>query len=284
MWRRLGDVDPTQLEPARLAAHWAVQTSAALGGTLAPAQADDGHTSLVWHEASRRLVGASVPTSAGGRALRAALALDELRLGLLDADDRLACDLDLDGETIDGAIGWLAIKFQELGGESVTLRRPEFELPAHPVADGAPLEAQGLGPALGELQRWFANANQALIDFLGEDDASTPVRVWPHHFDIGAVITVAQRSDGEPTRTIGVGLSPGDESYAEPYVYANAWPRPRHLGGHAVLNYGEWNRDGWFGAVLRGSSLTSRPRAEQRSMVDTFFGDTVTMLRKIHES
>ena len=47
---------------------------------------------------------------------------------------------------------------------------------------------------------------------------------WPHHFDIA---TLVKLEDGQPAnaRSIGVGVSPGDEYYAQPYVYVSPWPR-----------------------------------------------------------
>jgi hypothetical protein len=80
------------------------------------------------------------------------------------------------------------------------------------------------------------------------------VRCWPHHFDIATLIDVSRGASGE-ARTIGVGLSPGDASYPEPYFYVTPWPAPADPALMALPGGGAWHRAGWFGAVLTGSAI-----------------------------
>ena len=68
-------------------------------------------------------------------------------------------------------------------------------------------------------------------------------------------------STGDALRTVGVGLSPGDEFVAEPYWYVNHGPETERAE-LPPLAAGEWFREGWTGAVLRGSAL-----------MRTWFGD-----------
>ena len=75
-----------------------------------------------------------------------------------------------------------------------------------------------------------------------------PIRIWPHHFDLGAILP----------GTIGVGLSPGDAYYAEPYFYVTP-PSPIDRGP-AIAGGGFWRTDGWTGAVLLASAA-GRPEA-----------------------
>lgn len=78
----------------------------------------------------------------------------------------------------------------------------------------------------------FAQAHEALTSLAQGFESVTPgasaVRCWPHHFDIATLIGLAE-GDPETAPSIGVGFSPGDTSYAEPYLYCSPWPVPGHL-------------------------------------------------------
>src|SRR5262249_57852622 len=83
----------------------------------------------------------------------------------------------------------------------------------------------------------------------------SPILLGPHHFDIATLLDFGE------SRTIGVGLSPGDSSYAEPYFYVSPSPVPKDRSGPA-LPVGHWHSQGWFGAVLTGSETTGAEIAE----------------------
>ena len=65
-------------------------------------------------------------------------------------------------------------------------------------------------------------------------------------------MTVVAHADAEEAKSVGVGMTPGDESYPEPYLYVTPWPYPdaETLPGLAL---GTWHTTGWTGAVLRAS-------------------------------
>ena len=78
----------------------------------------------------------------------------------------------------------------------------------------------------------------------------SPVRCWPHHFDIATLLTIA------PGQTIGVGLEPGDGYYDEPYWYVNQYPAPSATpgnqlegGGVLALTRVDWRRAAGIAAV-----------------------------------
>ena len=48
----------------------------------------------------------------------------------------------------------------------------------------------------------------------------SPVRCWPHHFDIATCVAL-ESGDPERERGIGTGLSPGDGTYGQPYFHVN---------------------------------------------------------------
>jgi hypothetical protein len=113
---------------------------------------------------------------------------------------------------------------------------------------------------------------------------AAPVRVWPHHFDVGSVLPLGA-GDGDEAPSIGVGLSPGDEGIPEPYFYATPWPPP---GADEPLpdlaSPGRWRREGWTGAVLTGSDLVAAGDGRaQAARASAFLAEAVSALRALHE-
>jgi hypothetical protein len=121
-------------------------------------------------------------------------------------------------------------------------------------------------PGCAELARYFANADRGLRAAVAGREGASVVRCWPHHFDIGALLTL----DAAAGRSVGLGLSPGDEAIPEPYWYVNGWPAPKPLPDPLPpLPAGaRWNTEGWLGAVLTASALLAAadgPAQESRA-------------------
>ena len=67
--------------------------------------------------------------------------------------------------------------------------------------------------------------------------------------------TLVSLEEGPNARTIGVGVSPGDQYYAQPYAYVTPWPR---FDGDKLPDPpppGHWHTEGFFGAVLTGDDI-----------------------------
>ncbi len=255
-WKSLGSVLPETLSEARLELHWATQLVSAVGTSLSPPQPDFSHTNCGWLKGLGVLAGRPV----GEDALRAALVLEGLELVLLDGNLERA-SLSLAGHTLEEGRVWLAGK---LGVPSDQLRLPEHDMPAHPVGDGGVFsEARADGRI--ELAAWFANATRLIEELVAGDPAASPVRCWPHHFDVGSLIALDADAEPEEARSIGVGFSPGDGSYDQPYFYVNPWPYPDTAALPALEAGVEWHTTGWTGAVLTADRLISAPPEDQQA-------------------
>jgi hypothetical protein len=275
VWEPLGAVSPRALAQGRLLLHHAAQLPAAIGRSLAPAREDDGHTSLEWRAESRDLAGQEVP---GPRPWRVALRPEELSLAVFAGGAEIA-RLSLEDRSRATAFAWLATAARNLGGpgDAPRLDTP-YALPSHPVGDGAPFAAPSDG-SLAELTRWLANGDALLRAAAAEWPGAAPVRVWPHHFDVGSVLPL-ERGRGHEDPSIGVGLSPGDEGIAEPYLYVTPWPPPPPESLPALPAGGRWNLEGWTGAVLTGSEIVAAGGAEaQAAQADRFLRGAVEVLR-----
>jgi hypothetical protein len=86
----------------------------------------------------------------------------------------------------------------------------------------------------------YANAAEILERLHAQHPDASPVRLWPHHFDVATLIG----------GTLGVGFLAGDDEIDEPYWYVYDSPMPDTL---PELPAGEWHRGTWTGAVLTGN-------------------------------
>jgi hypothetical protein len=290
-WQPLGTVAPALLADARLQLHWAAQAAAAPGKQLLPHQADYGEQSFRWMRGPRALAQGLIE---GARPFRSALRPAAPALVLLDGEGAAIEKLPLPGRTLEEVYGWLEGGIERLLGRPLErpLERPG-ELPAHPVGSGRPFGAPGaLGeddPAFAEVGRWFAFADQLLGELAARQPGASPVRCWPHHFDIATSIPLdppGSREDPESARSIGVGLSPGDAGRAAPYLYVTPWPYPRDAELPAVDGGGVWHREGWMGAVLEGPALLDgvregRGRGDARAQAERFLDSAVAACRRL---
>lgn len=263
-WRRLDPAQAKALTEARLELHWAAQIASAAGATLRPTEEGFAHTNLGWSRDHDALVGRRL-----GQGLRAALRPHDLTLLVVGGDGSELEAQALAGRTLAQGLRWLAgaLARQSDGALEAKLERPAHALPDHPVAHGAAFTEPG--GALAALGDWLADAHCLLVPLATQHPHASEVRCWPHHFDIATLVTLdPDVAPGEP-RTVGVGMTPGDERYPEPYFYATPWPAPESPELPELPSGGVWHRDGWLGAVLVGSKLLEGPDA-QRAQAEIF--------------
>ncbi|MGH7696167.1 MAG: hypothetical protein ACRENH_14370 [Gemmatimonadaceae bacterium] len=270
-WQRLAAADPTTLVDARLQLHHALQVIVSVGISYLPPRPDDSHTNLEWLPDFAAL---GTNRLESGQRLRFGLRPAELSLIALN-DKRVTSELALDGRTVNEAVEWLRAALVAAGydGSRLTTKR-HYEIPTHRVASGAAFQ-RGVPEKFAELGRSYADAH-ALASYIVETRAgASPPRCWPHHFDLATLITLPE-PPGRGTRTVGVGLSPGDDSYAEPYFYVGPYPHPKPELLNPLGSIGKWHTQGFVAAVLLASELAQFQTPEsQRDAVLSFANSAV---------
>lgn len=270
-WEAVSMDAADRLEDARAQLHWAVQLLGSWGSTLAVSRPDDSHTATTWDTARRRFV------STAARASELRLTFDPVASMVVLADPKSDGQrFGLAGRTLEEAARWIAEALSARGDGPGTFEFRPGAIPAHPVGRGA-----RFGPdpdACAELTRWYQNS-RALLDWvLDHESAAQPVRCWPHHFD-QATLIIEEGTETHPTKTLGVGMTPGDELIPEPYLYVVPWPRPETLEP-ASLTYGLWHDEGWLGAVLRAPELIGEGAASgQAERARAFVREALSALR-----
>jgi hypothetical protein len=265
---------PTELADARVQAHWAVQVLVGVASVSVEPVPDDSHTSLTWNRESLAFMTAPLQGTPG---TRAGLRLPDLTLVVRDEGAPGGAEFPLAGHTLADGYAWME---GAIGLEEALPRRAE-EMPDHPVGTGAVFDAD---PAsLAELARWYGNADLVLQEVREGHAGASAVRVWPHHFDIATLITLDPKDDPEHARSIGVGMTPGDASYVQPYFYVLPWPAPPRDELPLLQGGGRWHREGWVGAVLAGDDLVGDGAAVniQRKQTRAFLASAVRRSRNL---
>lgn len=246
-WRPLRGVDRGQLRESRLQAHYAMQWLARAARATIPARPDDAHTNLGWDD---RLDGFTTHALRDG--VRLGLKIANLALVVLDTGG--TATLRLDGQRDAEARAWLGARIAALGFEPAGLDAPApYTIPEHAAAKGAAYAVGERADAFIELAAWFANADGALdgvrAAMAGSGFAASPVRCWPHHFDIATLATVDEK------RSVNAGLSPGDASYDEPYFYVNPYPYPDAAKLPPLPPLGHWHTRGFTAAIAPATRI-----------------------------
>ncbi|UCE03159.1 MAG: hypothetical protein JSW67_02900 [Candidatus Latescibacterota bacterium] len=267
-WEALAAEASTELAEARLQTHWAAQLVAAFGDALVEPRPDDSHSSMGWDFDARSFVGERTP-----QGWRASLTPATSTLALLDDRGAEQASLPLHGLTLQAGLTWMAETFASLAGASAEkpLKLREYEMPPHDVAAGATFRRASSAP-YEELARWYGNAARFCEAVRASTPGASPVRCWPHHFDIATLVTLDRdEPDPERARSIGFGMTPGDDTYPEPYFYLNPWPRPKVQTTLPGLAGGaHWHTRGWIGAVLTATELGRADAARQGAQVEAY--------------
>jgi hypothetical protein len=285
-WQLIGKVKPPELIESRLQLHYAIQFIAATGAALAEPLPDYSHTSLVWNPTLEIFVG---PAIRAAQSFQVALDPTNLMLILSNRQNKTIAALPLDGKTMAEGLNWLKQEIANMEVDPdriVFLDYPADDFSDHALAHGATFDAsQDLG--LSELADYYANTHLLLQTVLTDIEDSSSIRIWPHHFDMASLIMLPSNQEGI-SLTIGVGLSPGDASYNEPYWYVSPYPYPGTASLPALDGYGVWHTQHWVGAVLLASELAKHVNAEAQSQqVTTFLKSALgasTTLLQLHTS
>ncbi|MEM8915999.1 MAG: hypothetical protein AAGC83_09180, partial [Pseudomonadota bacterium] len=238
---------PKKLSRARALAHQAVQFVTKAARANLAGEEDDSHSNLGWSTELRAFVSHPLAKTS------VAVSLSPLQLLILDAD-AVTVRFDLTGRSVVEAGGWLD---GELSGRNLKTTSG-IDIPYDLPEEAAAIHVFEDVDELAALAAWFDLAHVCLSQFASSitdlRPGPSPVRCWPHHFDIATYVAL-ETGDPESAKGIGVGLSPGDEAYDQPYIYVNPWP---HLDSDHLPEApkpGHWHSQGFVGAIATADEL-----------------------------
>ena len=256
-WVPLSGVGQRRLGEARLQAHHAIQWLARVARAYVPPQPDDSHTSMDWDGD----VGSFTTYPFKDRAWLS-LNIIDLTLVLRGGEGNTHVQpFSLDGRTNAQVHQWLSEQLDTLGLDAHAIDMPlPYEMPLHAVSQGAPYDLAGLTDVLAQLAAWFNNAGLSLgsiqRQMIERGRAASPVRCWPHHFDLATLITLPARN-ADKTGYVGAGLSPGDEYYDEPYFYVSIYPEPDPRVLPTLPMLGHWHERDFMAAIATARRIVA---------------------------
>ncbi len=248
----LRSIAPAELAPARAIAHLAAQHLTRGARANLDPQPDDSHSNLGWDSGQQAFLTQPIEGKFIG------LSLSPLTLFLLNGA-QMTATLTLDNKTDAEVRSWLDERLTEAGLKTAADISLPYALPGD-VATIDQYQNTENNNRLAALAAWFDAAANTLTRFVDANKnispGPSPARCWPHHFDIATYVSF-ETGDPETARGIGIGLSPGDEGYTEPYLYINPWP---HLNIDTLPDAvvpGHWHVEGYVGLIATASELST---------------------------
>ncbi len=265
-WNDVSEIDPVSLVKARQELHHAIQFPAAFGKSYLPPRDDDSHTSTTWNESQSAFL--SEPLEQNGD-IRLGLQAGKFMLFILKKN-LVYASLSLAGKTRQEVEVWLRGKFSDLQLDADKFKtQMHYEIPARNAGNDAAF-SEDINTGCKEISFYFANANAVFGEIVRTMENTSEIRCWPHHFDIATLITLDPGKDSHNARSIGVGMSPGDGGYKQPYFYVTPWPYPdlKFIQLPSPGPFGKWHTEGWVGSVLTADQIFSEQN--QKTVVKTF--------------
>ena len=266
-WLPLGTVSVADLVNAKLQLHWAAQIVSAFGNSLLETQPDDSQSNLGWNDSLGALCSHSL-----SEGWTVGIRFSDLTLLFLASHNTIYSEFRLPGQTLHQAFEWLTTTYSNISGSPAPkpFRLRDYDMPEHPVGENAEFQLNPR-PPFQELCHWYANAHHVIQSVSGLWKEASPIRCWPHYFDIATLVSLKLPQNQGAMGSVGCGMSPGDASYEEPYFYVTVWP---YLEQENLENLpvGKWHTEGFVGAILTISDLlTSSSPETQGECVHQFF-------------
>ena len=273
-WENINKIDLGILRNARISLHQAVQIVSAFPRNMLPTDPTDSNASLIWNSSTNGLESDPVANE-GGKSIRVGLSLDSFTL-YISVEGKLVSFYEMDTRSVFQGLEWLKFELSQLdiASDTINLDLP-YEIEDYDYSQSLKINSD----AFGEHCILYQNISNVLSGIVDERENALDIRCWPHHFDLATLIPLESNSDKEIIKSIGVGLSPGDEAVEEPYIYINVWPSVDYkLLVKYPLILGEWNVEGWSGAILKYSRLTSSTNQYEDVMkfIDTSINGLLT--------
>jgi len=247
---RFPDLEADDLRATRDALHAYARV---LGDWLKSARAKRKH----WWHASLRPSVRGLTTGVVRAACDFEVELDFIGSRLRVRTAPMNLDLALSGQPAADVASWLRGTLSDVGVEA-GLAPADTDRDKAGFAGYIPVQAQ-------RLQEAFAAVAAELEAFrAGIREETSPIQVWPHHFDLSMIWLPGSRIEGEDPadeesadKQMNFGFVFGDDSIAEPYFYVSAYPLPDAMPKTALPAGTTWQSDGFNGAVLLYKDLVA---------------------------
>jgi len=246
--------------------HIAAQYLAASAINFVEKKEDDSHTNLSWSSESSTLF--SRPLNLAGDKL----ALDFSSFSLVwYSNKEIFNSLGLDKVTHNQALDWINFQLKANGFNSKLNYSFHYDLGyeikmddySFPEADQKELQ---------KISNYFSVAQSAMQKVLEKQNLASDIKVWPHHFDLGAYVVISE------TLSLGFGLAIPDSGIDDFYYYISGYKGNDTLEtkNFQKLENGEWQTGEWKAGTLRASKVNVEKAVE-------FLSNTIATFREHYD-
>ena len=221
--------------------HLAAQYLAMAGKSYVAHAPDDSHTNLAWDESSKRLLSRNL----GNTSIQVSVCYISFSLEVL-SDGKLIDKLELHSLSHTEVLQWLTNALEQAGLEGDYLYDLHYDIPYSSTVSTFRFELIS-HQEVQKVASYLTLAQKQFSLFLQQENLNSEVRVWPHHFDLGAYATISDYKN----RSLGIGLAIPDSLVADFYIYVSGWENGKAIPvkGFTNLTYGKWHAN-WAGAVM----------------------------------
>lgn len=275
-WNHLSPVNLQEMASVREQLHQAVQSVAAVGRHFLESSPEDENAVLQWIPNPKRLAGKWIATKKGK--FRASISFAEGKIYLIDESVRIIDSFEIHDNTFNQLMVWFEEHIGKLGlpVENFNVNLP-YEIPVYPTQKKQSFDLSDM--ALCEaFAGYYANSRMALERMRPRFQNVGETTVWPHHFDQAISVKLKDSGNAETSSYLGLGMSPGDEHYGQPYFYVNSWPYAEE-DQLKPLKFGSWHTEDWVGAVFLAEEIWKVPN--QPAALETFYEEASGQLKSI---
>ncbi|RLD36611.1 MAG: hypothetical protein DRI73_00370 [Bacteroidetes bacterium] len=275
-WKLLNSPFNQGLNDALKQQYHATQFIAMVGRHLIPQEADDSNTNMQYLPDQELLAGNKLSSG-----LRLALHLTDLKLCFLDQAGKCKNGISLIGKSKLQVFEELKKTLSDLGIDVSKFKNElHYEIPAHDLDSGSSFSINNRG-LFQENTNYRYNAELIMNNLTTLYPNTSSVRVWPHHYDTGFLLSVAYNEKGELSKSIGLGWAIPDGMVNEPYYYLSFWSgkSDNNLKILPELPAGQWMIPNWNGGILMHSDILKAGSAsEQHELVKSFYHSGINMI------
>ena len=276
-WKKLTLSHNADLSEAVQQQHYGSQFIALIGRHLIPQETDDSNTSMTYIISEKSLRG--MPMTDG---LCLELDLTGMSLRFRKDESGFQGKIPLAGKTKQEVFSLVKQTLSELGSDTSNLKNElHYQLPDHPLDNGAKFKVKN-SVFFQENTNYRHNAEIVLNQLVKDYQDASPVRVWPHHFDTGTYIPLSYNSNGDISKSLGLGWAIADSMVDEPYFYLSYWSEDpvKNFDRLPEPESGQWISSGWQGGVLKLSDILGyKTGQEQYDSAKKFFYSAIRVIQ-----
>lgn len=224
--------------------HMAAQYLAAAGKSFIDVKSDDSHTNLGWSTKEHALN--TWPLSKHEDVL--SLSYDSFSLIWTDQFG-YKNEFLLDDRNHKQIIEWLSTHAQNKLGKPYHYNL-HYELPYPFPTDDYEYHFSSIKEA-NDISTLLDIGQKSLEQILIQQNLSSSIRVWPHHFDLGCF------ANSDDTKSVGFGLAIPDSAINDFYYYVSGYHGENSIEtkNFKPLQLGVWQIGSWKAATLKASEI-----------------------------